>query len=64
MPVFTVAVPCTVANDNRLEQLVSLELLDLVILITLDQIQVYFRILVVLVFYPRSSYFYGQQYML
>ena len=58
---FTVAVPCTVADDNRLEQLESL---DLVILITLDQIQVYFRILVVLVFYPRSSYFYGQQYML
>ena len=61
---FTVAVPCTVADDNRLEQLESLESLDLVILITLDQIQVYFRILVVLVFYLRSSYFYGQQYML
>jgi len=48
-------------NHNGLESLESLELLDLVILVTLDQIQVYFQILVTLVFDSRSSYFYNQQ---
>ena len=50
---------CHQQNDNWLEQLESLVLLDLVILVTLDQIHIYFQILVILVFYPRSSYFYN-----